>query len=72
MEPKGRHGFGIYEPERVFDMSAYMNSFLGAWFMSAGRQVIETPCLETIDCEFLPKPIFNPGDVEVPASGGGQ
>ncbi len=69
MEPKGRHGFGIYEPERQFDMSAYMNSFLGQWFMTRGTQVIEAPCLETIDCEFLPKPMFDPNAIEVPASG---
>lgn len=59
LEHKGRHGFGLYEPQLPFDMPTYMHSMIGHYVATKGQELIEAPCLEDASCEFIPPPIFD-------------
>ena len=59
LEHKGRHGFGLYEPQLPVDLPTYMHSMVGHYVATKGQELIEAPCLEDASCEFVPPPIFD-------------
>lgn len=66
MNPNGQHGFGLYAPDRVFDMPTYMHSLLGHYFESGAQELIDTPCNATADCDFIPPPLI-PSSIGLPS-----
>lgn len=59
LDPKGSHGFGLYEPDSPFDMPTYMHSLIGQYISTEGEQLIEALCNEDASCEYVQQTGFD-------------
>src|SRR5207248_1168696 len=66
LNPNGQHGFGLYEPDRLWDGPTYMAMLLGHYFETSGQELIDTPCDATASCDFIPPPLLDPSQLPVP------
>ncbi|MBN2498082.1 MAG: hypothetical protein JXR96_26060 [Deltaproteobacteria bacterium] len=50
VQPTGQHGFYLPEPDKPFDVHAYLANLVAWYFGSGGRQIVDDLCLEDGSC----------------------
>jgi hypothetical protein len=53
LNPRGQHGFGIPDPNKAFDMDAYLINLIGYYFATGGKTILDDVCLEDYSCSFF-------------------
>jgi len=54
VSPYGSHGFALPEPSLGFDIHSFAINQIARYLQTGGQEILDDPCLESGDCDFLP------------------